>query len=257
MLIHRNFDSLPPIRRPAATIGSYDGVHAGHRAILGRIADIARERGGESVVVTFDPHPRSVVGSAPVMLLNTLPEKLALLAGTGIDHAVVVDFTPEFSRLSMEEFVERDLVGRLHVDTLLVGYNHHLGRDKRGDFDSLSELGRRSGFDVRMMPRQDVDAHKVSSTVIRGLVAGGNLRDAARCLGAPYFLSGRLAADGTVLGVESGKLLPPAGEYAVRVGRDFSAEGADARLTIGPGRALRLHGGEECLVPGNAVVTFL
>ena len=83
MLIHRNFDSLPPIRRPAATIGSYDGVHAGHRAILGRIADIARERGGESVVVTFDPHPRSVVGSAPVMLLNTLPEKLALLAGTG------------------------------------------------------------------------------------------------------------------------------------------------------------------------------
>ena len=227
MLIHRNFDSLPPIRRPAATIGSYDGVHAGHRAILGRIADIARERGGESVVVTFDPHPRSVVGSAPVMLLNTLPEKLALLAGTGIDHAVVVDFTPEFSRLSMEEFVERDLVGRLHVDTLLVGYNHHLGRDKRGDFDSLSELGRRSGF------------------------------DAARCLGAPYFLSGRLAADGTVLGVESGKLLPPAGEYAVRVGRDFSDEGADARLTIGPGRALRLHGGEECLVPGNAVVTFL
>lgn len=221
MLIHRNFDSLPPIRRPAATIGSYDGVHAGHRAILGRIADIARERGGESVVVTFDPHPRSVVGSAPVMLLNTLPEKLALLAGTGIDHAVVVDFTSEFSRLSMEEFVERDLVGRLHVDTLLVGYNHHLGRDKRGDFDSLSELGRRSGFDVRMMPRQDVDAHKVSSTVIRGLVAGGNLRDAARCLGAPYFLSGRLAADGTVLGVESGKLLPPAGEYAVRVGRDF------------------------------------
>ena len=94
MLIHRNFDSLPPIRRPAATIGSYDGVHAGHRAILGRIVDIARERGGESVVVTFDPHPRSVVGSAPVMLLNTLPEKLALLAGTGIDHAVVVDFTP-------------------------------------------------------------------------------------------------------------------------------------------------------------------
>ena len=83
---------------------------AGHRAILGRIADIARERGGESVVVTFDPHPRSVVGSAPVMLLNTLPEKLALLAGTGIDHAVVVDFTPEFSRLSMEEFVKRDLV---------------------------------------------------------------------------------------------------------------------------------------------------
>ena len=157
----------------------------------------------------------------------------------------------------MEEFVKRDLVGRLHVDTLLVGYNHHLGRDKRGDFDSLSELGRRSGFDVRMMPRQDVDAHKVSSTVIRGLVAGGNLRDAARCLGAPYFLSGRLAADGTVLGVESGKLLPPAGEYAVRVGRDFSDEGADARLTIGPGRALRLHGGEECLVPGNAVVTFL
>ena len=107
------------------------------------------------------------------------------------------------------------------------------------------------------MPRQDVDAHKVSSTLFRGLVAGGNLRDAARCLGAPYFLSGRLAADGTVLGVESGKLLPPAGEYAVRVGRDFSDEGADARLTIGPGRALRLHGGEECLVPGNVVVTYL
>ena len=235
MLIHRNFDSLPrfavPPLRSVPTTGCMRGIGpfwAGSR-------DIARERGGESVVVTFDPHPRSVVGSAPVMLLNTLPEKLALLAGTGIDHAVVVDFTPEFSRLSTEEFVERDLVGRLHVDTLLVGYNHHLGRDKRGDFDSLSELGRRSGFDVRMMPRQDVDAHKVSSTVIRGLVAGGNLRDAARCLGAPYFLSGRLAADGTVLGVESGKLLPPAGEYAVRVGRDFSDEGADARLTIGPG----------------------
>ncbi|MFQ8827869.1 MAG: hypothetical protein ACLR76_11255 [Alistipes sp.] len=108
-----------------------------------------------------------------------------------------------------------------------------------------------------MMPRQDVDARKVSSTVIRGLVAGGNLRDAARCLGAPYFLSGRLAVDGTILGVESGKLLPPAGEYAVRVGRDFSEGGEDARLAIGPGRALRLYGGEGRLVPGDTVVTFV
>ena len=246
MLIHRNFDSLPPIRRPAATIGSYDGVHAGHRAILGRIVDIARERGGESVVVTFDPHPRSVVGSAPVMLLNTLPEKLALLAGTGIDHAVVVDFTPEFSRLSMEEFVERDLVGRLHVDTLLVGYNHHLGRDKRGDFDSLSELGRRSGFDVRMMPRQDVDAHKVSSTVIRQLVGEGKMARAARLLAHPYLVIGR-ALRNRIRVEDPLKLLPPPGEY------DAHINGKPTRLTVDAAQELITR---DILPEGRVVITF-
>lgn len=187
MLIHRNFDSLPPIRRPAATIGSYDGVHAGHRAILGRIVDIARERGGESVVVTFDPHPRSGGGKRA----RHAAQYVAREAGAARRYRDRPCCRRRFhARIqpSLDGGVRgARFVGRLHVDTLLVGYNHHLGRDKRGDFDSLSELGRRSGFDVRMMPRQDVDAHKVSSTVIRGLVAGGNLRDAAPLSGRALF----------------------------------------------------------------------
>ena len=146
----------------------------------------------------------------------------------------------------MEEFVERDLVGRLHVDTLLVGYNHHLGRDKRGDFDSLSELGRRSGFDVRMMPRQDVDAHKVSSTVIRQLVGEGKMARAARLLAHPYLVIGR--AQRNRIRVEDPlKLLPPPGEY------DAHINGKPARLTVDAAQELITR---DILPEGRVVITF-
>ena len=141
MTVHYGFDSLPAFRNPVVTVGSYDGVHGGHRAILQRINELAAKNGGESVVVTFAPHPRIVLGKAEgLKLLNTLEEKITLLEEVGVDHLVVAPFTEEFSRLSSEEYVREYLVKKIGVRTLVVGYNHHFGHNKDGDFRFLQSM---------------------------------------------------------------------------------------------------------------------
>lgn len=253
MRVFRNFDQTDPIRRPVVTIGSYDGVHLGHRAILDRLGRIAREREGESVVVTFDPHPRAVLGS-PVQLLSTLPEKLRLLESAGMDNVIVVDFTREFSRRSPDDFVRNDLAGRLGLDTLLVGYNHHLGRDKEGDGNFLRTLADELGFSLQVMPQQQVGDHKVSSTVIRQIIAAGEVAAAAGYLGGPYLLEGRIGRRGSLGKAAPDKLLPPPGLYAVRAEcPGFSPEPLPCRLRIGPRRGLSFVRGS--LMPENLPVT--
>ncbi len=149
MKVHYGFDSLPAFRSPVVTVGSYDGVHCGHRAILQRINEIAEQNNGESIVVTFAPHPRIVLGKAEgLMLLNTLDEKMVLLEEVGIDHLIVAPFTEEFSRLSSEEYVRNYLVEKIGVRTLVVGYNHHFGHNKNGDFRFLQSLQEECGFEV-------------------------------------------------------------------------------------------------------------
>lgn len=257
MRVFYGFPERGALRRPVVTVGSFDGVHVGHRAILGRMKELAAERGGECAVVTFDPHPRAVLGGEPVPLLSTLPEKLALLESAGADAVVVVRFTPEFSRTASHEFVARFLVGRLGMGTLLAGYDHRLGRDKEGDYAALSEASRTLGFAIEKMPCRQAAGRDVSSTVVRRLVSEGRMAEAALCLGAPYPLYGRADVSGVMAPVSPCKLLPPPGSYPVAVGP--VGEGAIRRnveLEIASGRRLRLRG-EDGLPEGELVVEFI
>lgn len=214
MKVHYGFESLPTFRAPVVTVGSYDGVHCGHRAILSRINELAEKGGGESVVVTFAPHPRIVLGKADgLKLLNTLDEKITLLDEVGIDHLIVAPFTEEFSRLSSEEYVRNYLVEKIGVRTLVVGYNHHFGHNKNGDFRFLQSLQEECGFEVCEISRQQIDDEKVSSTVVRGLIAEGDMAHAMRLLGRPYILIVNLKE----YVADPYKLLPPNGRYRVQI----------------------------------------
>lgn len=233
MKVHYGFDSLPTFKAPVITVGSYDGVHGGHRVILQRICELARENGGESIVITFAPHPRIVLGKAEgLKLLNSLEEKILLLDEVGIDNLIVAPFTEEFSRLSSEEYVRDYLVGKIGVKTLVVGYNHHFGHNKDGDFRFLQSLQSQYGFEVCEIPRQQIDDEKVSSTVVRRLIAEGKMAHASHLLNRPYLLITRVNERIECIGIDPYKLLPPMGRYEVDIegyGRaelEISDEGA-------------------------------
>ncbi len=218
MKVHYGFDSLPTFKAPVITVGSYDGVHGGHRVILQRICELARENGGESIVITFAPHPRIVLGKAEgLKLLNSLEEKILLLDEVGIDNLIVAPFTEEFSRLSSEEYVRDYLVGKIGVKTLVVGYNHHFGHNKDGDFRFLQSLQSQYGFEVCEIPRQQIDDEKVSSTVVRRLIAEGKMAHASHLLNRPYLLITRVNERIECIGIDPYKLLPPMGRYEVDI----------------------------------------
>ena len=217
MRVFRGFDNLPQFRCGVATIGSFDGVHCGHRVLLDRVRSIASEQGGESIVLTFEPHPRITLGKAEgLRLLSSTDEKLHLLEGEGIDNVIIIPFTNEFSRLSPEEFLHSLLVAKAGIKFLVVGYNHHFGHNKAGDFDFLTENS--AGLQVVRVDQHRVESDKVSSTVIRAVIECGDMVQAARLLGHPYIMIGTVDSDGTVICQESEyKQLPPAGAYKVRV----------------------------------------
>lgn len=198
------------------TVGSYDGVHSGHLALLRTVAGRARAQGGESVVLTFEPHPRVTLGRADgLRLLTSLEEKIYLLGQQGIDNLIVIPFDKAFSALAPDTFIRDYLVGRIGAETLVVGFNHRFGRDKQGSYDYLGSHG--FGLEVVEVGECDVDAEKVSSTVIRRLVAQGDMARAARLLSHPYLVIGTAAA-GRIRTDDPLKLLPPAGSYQVRIG---------------------------------------
>ena len=166
MRVFYGFDALPHFVRPTVTVGSYDGVHSGHLALLRTVAGRARAQGGESVVLTFEPHPRVTLGRADgLRLLTSLEEKIYLLGQQGIDNLIVIPFDKAFSALAPDTFIRDYLVGRIGAETLVVGFNHRFGRDKQGSYDYLGSHG--FGLEVVEVGECDVDAEKVSSTVIR------------------------------------------------------------------------------------------
>ena len=167
MKVFHGIDRLPAFRHPAATVGSFDGVHGGHSELLAAVRRFARERDGESIVVTFSPHPRIVLETqTDLRLLTTLDEKAWLLERAGIDNLVVIPFTREFSRTGSADFIRRDLIGKLGVETLVMGYNHHFGHNKEGDYGSLRSSERPTLRLYRIEPFS-VGGEKVSSTVVR------------------------------------------------------------------------------------------
>ncbi len=202
MQIHYGFDHLPRFRQTAVAVGSFDGVHRGHRLLIEQLNTVAHNDlgpDGESVVVTFDPHPRTVL-KGENRLLSILPEKLELLAETDVDHVVVAHFTPEFSRIDSETFTRDYLKGLLKAETVLSGEGHHFGHNRSGS----AELLERGGIRTARLGRYE----NISSTSIRAAIETGDMAAAAYMLGGPYLIVTELPHDPT-------KLLPPEGEYRV------------------------------------------
>lgn len=221
---------LPPgIDRTVLTVGTFDGVHRGHRLVLARLAARSRSAGLASVLVTFSPHPLEIVNPAAAPLLLTAGvERMEVLVESGIDYVVVLPFTPSLAAYNAEQFVDEVLLRRFGMRELLVGYDHGFGRGRAGDVEVLKGLGAARGFGVEVVPPvQGRDGRPVSSTGIRRGIAGGDLARAADGLGRPYSVSGsvvRGAGRGRALGFRTinigetppRKLLPPEGVYAVR-----------------------------------------
>jgi riboflavin kinase/FMN adenylyltransferase len=237
---------LPPdVEHTAVTVGSFDGVHIGHRELLERLAARARERGLRSLLVTFDPHPLEIVNPAAAPPLLTVgEEKIEVLVETGVDYLVVVPFTPELAHLEAEAFVDLVLRGRFRMQYLLMGHDHRFGRNRAGSVSTMKQLGSQRGFEVEVLGPVTADGGPpVSSTSIRRAVAGGDLERATVALGRPYAVGGRVSHGekrGRLLGFPTinvplpspRKLLPPQGVYAVRVQTPSGAYAG--MLNLGP-----------------------
>jgi riboflavin kinase/FMN adenylyltransferase len=217
-MLQYGFDT-PEVRcRSVVTIGSFDGVHQGHRALLEHLKAMAERLDAESVVVTFDPHPRIAMGRAEGMqLLTTIEERARLLDEVGIDRMVVAHFDEKFRTQPYECFVRDVLIKRLGMVGMIVGYNHRLGRGSEGNFDRLQPLATECGFELECVAQHREDGEdKVSSTVVRNVIAEGDMERAARLLGARYMLSG-VANEGAIAAIDEHKMLPPSGEYRCSV----------------------------------------
>ncbi len=208
------FDNPPLLHNAVATVGSYDGVHRGHCILLDEVIRRAKECGGESIVLTFEPHPRITLGNDEgLRLLSTFEEKCRLLERVGVDYVVVIPFDEAFSRLSREEFTDDYLIGKLGIKQLVVGYNHHFGHNKEGDHSFLQQHG---ALQVVQVAQYTDNGGKISSTVIRKAMADGDMALARQLLGHSYPVIG-IADDKGVVLVDKYKLLPADGRYACTI----------------------------------------
>ena len=213
------FDNPPLIRNGVATVGSYDGVHRGHCILLNEVVQRAKESDGESVVLTFEPHPRITLGNDEgLRLLSTFEEKCRLLEQMGVDYVVVIPFDEAFSRLSREEFIDDYLVGKLGIKQLIVGYNHHFGHNKEGNHSFLLQYG---ALQVVEVAQYTDNGNKVSSTTIRKAVGAGDMALARQLLGHSYIIIGMADAEG-VVATDKYKLLPSDGRYACTINGEES-----------------------------------
>ena len=231
------------LRKPVLTIGTFDGVHLGHRIILDEVNRHAAAIGGESMVITFEPHPRQVLQPEDsVQILTPLADKLALITEAGIQHVAVTPFTKEFSQLSAAAYVEEFLVQKFHPECIVIGYDHHFGHDRAGNIAMLRAYGPKLGFSVHEIPAHMVRDAAISSTRIRTSLLAGEVVSATQMLGRPYALRGTVVKGeqlGRTLGYPTAnirplsdvQLIPAQGVYAVKV----SVDGTDfgGMLSIG------------------------
>ena len=235
MRIYHDLDDFNPVPGAVVTSGTFDGVHVGHQKILSRLHEIAERNKGETVVITFWPHPRLVLyPDADLKLLNTFEEKAELIKEQGVHHLLRIPFTKEFSQLSSEEFITKILVDKIGTKKLVIGYDHHFGKNREGSFEQLKLNSPKYGFDVEEISRQDVDHVAVSSTKIRKALETADLETATHLLGRPYSISGRVIKGdklGRLIGYPTAnieidsthKLVPADGIYAVTVLHEHAA----------------------------------
>jgi riboflavin kinase/FMN adenylyltransferase len=227
MEIHYSFDEDYKILNPVVTIGTFDGVHAGHRAILKRLKVLSEKVNGESTLITFYPHPRKVLYpdtlGKNLKMICTQNEKIHLLQETKLDHLFIIHFTYEFSKVSAEQFVKNFLVNKLHAKVIVVGFNHHFGYDKQGDYQYLYEMKDYFGFMVEEIPQQEIDQETVSSTRIRQTLNQGLIQKANAYLQSHFPFFGKVLNiekidnDLTRIVVQTDeveKIIPPTGIYA-------------------------------------------
>ncbi len=230
MKVYSSIEEFDHRHQVVATVGTFDGVHLGHSFILNQLNQEAERLGGESVLLTFYPHPRMVIfpDNNDLKMLNTQEEKVDLLDKSGLDHLIIHPFTREFSRLNSVEFVRDILVNQLGVKKLIIGYDHHFGRNREGSFDDLIELSNLYGFDVEQIEAQEFKDTRVSSTKIRSAIDSGDMKTARHYLGYYFILSGTVvkgAGIGRQLGFKTAnlqinnpyKIIPPNAVYAVLV----------------------------------------
>jgi riboflavin kinase/FMN adenylyltransferase len=228
MQVHRNIEELPAFRNAVITIGTFDGVHMGHRQIIQKLKEEAAAINGETVIITFHPHPRKIVSSAilGIRLINTLDEKISLLEQIGVDHLVIVPFTEAFANQPAEDYIRDFLVKKCRPHTIIIGYDHRFGRDRQGDYLLLEERAPTYNYSLKEIPKHILDNISISSTNIREDILHNRIETANKLLGYEFFFSGEVV-HGDKLGRQLGyptanlkinneeKIIPGNGIYAV------------------------------------------
>ncbi|HVZ56400.1 MAG TPA: bifunctional riboflavin kinase/FAD synthetase [Chitinophagaceae bacterium] len=228
MQVHRDIEQLPVFRKAVITIGTFDGVHMGHRQIIEHLKEEAARIQGETVIITFHPHPRKIVASTilGIRLINTLAEKVELLGKLGVDHLVIVPFTDAFANQQPEQYIKDFLIRKFRPHTVIIGYDHRFGKDRKGDYLLLERSAPVYGYALREIPKHVLDEVAISSTKIREALLEGRLEAADRLLGYEFFFEGEVV-HGDKLGRKLGyptanlqihdeeKIIPANGIYAV------------------------------------------
>jgi len=229
MIIHKGYEALE-LRNPVVTLGIFDGVHRGHKALLERLMSRAREVDGESAVITFDPHPRQILKKAgdKLSFLSTVEEKTALLENAGVGHLIIIRFTAGFSRMNACDFIEKVLRRKVATKHLIIGHDHHFGYHGEGDYNTIRKCAESMGFAVEQVPGLKISGGTISSSMIREALLNGKLDHANKLLGYDYSLKG-FVVGGRKIGRKIGfptanikhadkfKLIPGDGVYAVEV----------------------------------------
>ncbi|MGZ3946139.1 MAG: bifunctional riboflavin kinase/FAD synthetase [Mucilaginibacter sp.] len=236
MRIYNSIEEFKPVNKAVVTIGTFDGVHLGHRKIISRINELAKDIGGESVILTFFPHPRMILHpeDQDIKMINTMPEKAALLEQLGVDHLIITPFTRDFSNQSPEEYIKNILVDKIGTKKIVIGYDHRFGKDRQGGLKELQQLAPVYGYDVIEIPEQDIHDVAVSSTRIRKALLHDEIELANEFLGYPFFITGKVNRGdqiGRTIGYptanilieENYKLIPSDGIFAVKVYVDGEA----------------------------------
>lgn len=243
MAVFFDTNHLPAFKNAVVTIGTFDGVHLGHRAILKEVVQHAQEINGESILITFEPHPRKLLfPNQPLGLLTPLDNKLQLITEAGIEHIVVAGFTTEFSQLTAREYIEHFLVKHFKPHTIIIGYDHHFGHDRTGDISLLRQYAPEYGYQVVEIAPQLIEEAAVSSTKIRKALQDGQVTIAAEMLGRPYSISGTVikgAQLGCTIGYptaniqvgDADQLIPAIGIYAVKA--NWKGQQLKGMLSIG------------------------
>ncbi len=230
MKIYNCINDFKPVENTVITIGTFDGVHLGHKAIFEKMRADALEINGETVVITFFPHPRLVLGldSSGLKFINTQERKINRLEEAGIDHLIIVRFTKQFAGMSSEEFIEKLVVKKIKPSKLIIGYDHHFGKNRSGSFDELKKMGEANGFTVESIEEQKTNDYTVSSTKIRKFLNSGKVSAANKLLGYEYSITGKVVMGnqiGRTIGFPTAnisiadeyKLIAAVGVYACRV----------------------------------------